>query len=197
MDKKLIMIAAPPACGKNYVSEMICNAVGQITFLDKDDLAPLLYRAFDVCGEKLDLDGAFYGENLRDYEYETLLKLAFSTLRFSDLVLVNAPFSREVRDEGYMRQLKARAEALGAKLILIWVHTPTEVCYRRMKARNSIRDTDKLQHWEEYVRKINYNPPEALVAAGAVDGLVVFENENDQTAKESLRQVLEILGECV
>ena len=40
----------------------------------------------------------FYLKNLRSAEYATLFDLAFSALRFSDLVLVNAPFLKEIRD---------------------------------------------------------------------------------------------------
>ena len=56
------------------------------------------------------MDGAFYLQNLRSAEYATLFDLAFSALRFSDLVLVNAPFLKEVRDVEYMRGLKAASE---------------------------------------------------------------------------------------
>ena len=92
MPKTLLLVAAPPACGKNHVSEMICRAKEGVTYLDKDDLSPLLRRAFAVADRAVDMDGAFYLEHLRPYEYETLLQIAFSALRFSDTVLINAPF---------------------------------------------------------------------------------------------------------
>ena len=195
MSGTLLLVAAPPACGKNYVSEMIGNAASGVAYLDKDDLSVLLRRAFAVCGEDINMDGAFYLENLRPYEYETLLNLAFSALRFSDTVLVNAPFLREVRDEAYMRRLKERANALGAKLVLVWVSTPLAVCYERMKARNSDRDREKLLHWDEYVRKTDYSIPTALEQNAAVDRLIVFENANDETAQASLARVLQCIGE--
>jgi len=37
--KKMILVAAPPACGKNYVSELISKEIGQISYFDKDDLS--------------------------------------------------------------------------------------------------------------------------------------------------------------
>ena len=42
MKKKLIFVAAPPACGKTYVSQRIAEAVPQMVYLDKDDLCDLL-----------------------------------------------------------------------------------------------------------------------------------------------------------
>ena len=192
--KKLILVAAPPACGKNYVSELICEALCNISYFDKDDLGILLRRSFELSGEKIDMDGKFYLQNLRFYEYETLFKCAFSALRFSDYVLVNAPLLREVRDAEYMRRLKDEAHEVSAELILVWVVALCGACYERMKSRNSDRDIMKLAQWEDYVRKIDYSTPEILATIGAVDKLFVFDNENSDTAAESLRRLLDILN---
>lgn len=193
--KKLILVAAPPACGKNYVSELICNTLGNVTYLDKDDLSILLRRAFALCGEELNMDGDFYLRNLHAAEYGTLFDLAFSALRFSDAVLVNAPLIQEVRDVEYMSRLKGRAGELGAELILVWVVASSSACYERMKSRNSDRDIMKLAQWEEYVRKTDCSAPQTLVTSDAVDKLFVFDNENNETATHSLEKFLEILGE--
>ena len=193
MKKKLILVSAPPACGKTYVSEYISRSVEHIVYLDKDDLADLLRRSFELCGEKLDMDGQFYVENLRSVEYSTILHIAFSTLRFEDLVLLNAPLSKEVRDSDYMRSLKERAASLDAELVLVWVTAPLEVCYERMKKRNSDRDILKLENWDEYVKNINYTAPLKLVEDKAVDSLIVFDTADDNAFAESLEKALEII----
>ena len=169
MKKKLILVAAPPACGKTYVSELLAKALGHATYLDKDALAPLLRRAFSLCGQATDMDGDFYRENLRSYEYETILDIAFSALRFEEFVILNAPFSTEVRDIVFMRSLKEKAHALDAELMLIWVSAPIDVCFERIKARNSDRDWLKIANWDEYVKKINNNAPTELESQNAVD----------------------------
>ena len=193
--KKMILVAAPPASGKNYVSEMICRACGQISYFDKDDLGGLLRRAFALCGEELNMDGDFYSRNLHSAEYGTLFDLAFSALRFSNAVLVNAPLIKEVRDVEYMSRLKQRAGELGAELILVWVVASSSACYERMKSRNSDRDIMKLAQWEEYVRKTDCSAPQTLLTSDAVDRLFVFDNENNEIATHSLEKFLEILGE--
>ncbi len=193
MKKKLILVAAPPACGKTYVSELISRSVGQIVYLDKDDLADLLRCSFRLCGEPLDMDSAFYRENLRPAEYSTILGIAFSALRFSNLVILNAPFGREVRDADYMRTLKERTARMDAELVLIWVTAPTDVCHARMIKRNSDRDILKLENWEEYIKKIDFSAPIALLAANAVDRLIVFDTQTDQTTDASLAETLDIL----
>lgn len=195
MKKKLILVAAPPACGKNFVSELICGEIKNITYLDKDDLVDLLYCSFNLREEKIDMDGEFYVKNLRSAEYDTLLRLAFSALRFETLVLVNAPFIKEVRDVEYMRALKERTKALGAELVVIWVTAPIEVCYERMKKRNSNRDLLKLLEWHEYVKKVDYSAPYILQQSSAVDKLYVFDNTNSTMVEKSLKYILKKLGE--
>ena len=191
--KKMILVAAPPACGKNYVSELICNAVGNISYFDKDDLNPLLRKSFALCKENVDMDGEFYLENLRSAEYNTLFNLSFSALRFSKSVLVNAPLLKEIRSTEYMKDLKEKAHELDAELILVWIIASSDACYERMKARNSDRDVQKLANWDEYRRKTDYTSPDALEACGAVDKLFIFDNKNNETASKSLEKLLDIL----
>lgn len=195
MSKSLILLSAPPASGKNFVAELVCRSLKSVCYLDKDDLAPLLRRSFDLTGERLDMDGEFYLNNLRPFEYETLINMALSALRFSDKVLVNAPFLREVRDNEYMQSLKARVGEIGAELTVVWVSASPEVCYERMKKRGSDRDAKKLLSFEEYLKKTDYTPPTALLEKGAVHKLFVFANENREEALESLDKLLKILGE--
>ena len=105
MKKKLILVAAPPACGKTFVSEKIAEACSHIAYFDKDDLCDLVGCAFDLCGRERNMDSEFYSQNIRPFEYGSLMRLALSAVRFEDVVLVNAPFGKEVRDVEYMTDL--------------------------------------------------------------------------------------------
>lgn len=191
----MILVGAPPACGKNYVSGLICEALGRVSYFDKDELGALLRRSFELCGERVNMDGGFYLENLRSAEYETLFDLAFSALRYTDTVLVNAPLIKESRDAEYMRGLKTRAGKLGAELIFVWVVASSEVRYERMKARGSDRDAMKLASWDEYSRGLDCSAPTELERCRAVDRLFIFDNESRATAEQSLRKFLDMLGE--
>ena len=196
MEKTLILVASPPACGKTYVSRKLSEALGGLVYLDKDDLCDLLRAAFKVANQPVDMDGAFYIENLRGAEYATILHIAFSTLQYGDRVLLNAPFGKEVRDPAFMRSLKDRANAQGARLLLIWVTAPLEVCHARMQQRNSDRDTLKLADWEAYVKKINYAPPYELAKQAAVDELILFDTKDDEAFQASMEQTIKtVLGE--
>ena len=165
-----------------------------MVYLDKDDLSDIVRAAFNASGQKLDMDGEFYVKNIRSAEYSTILNIAFSTLRFEDKVLLNAPFGKEVRNIDFMQKLKEKANNMGAELIMIWVTAPVEVCHERMKKRNSDRDILKLKNWAEYVEKINYAPPVELKERDAVDKFFVFNTENDKTVNECLAKALDIIS---
>lgn len=194
MKKKLILVASPPACGKTYVSRLIAKAVEHAVYLDKDDLCDLLRAAFQAAGQPVDMDGLFYGEKLRPAEYATVLNIAFSALEFEDLVILNAPFGKEVRDAQYMRELKERANAMGAELLLIWITVPMELWRRRMEERGSGRDTGKLERWEDYVKTVNHEPPYRLREQKAVDGFLIFNNACDTAAAQSLEEALKMIS---
>ena len=192
MKKKLILVAAPPACGKTYVSELIAKSVNNIVYLDKDDLGDLIRTCFALSDKEVDMDGDFYIKNIRSSEYSTILNIAFSALRFADIVLLNAPFGKEVRDAEYMQSLKQKANENDAELLLVWVTASIEVCYERMRKRNSVRDVQKLENWEEYVKKIDFTPPFELKEKDAVDKFVIFDANNDETTKHSLNEILKL-----
>ncbi len=99
---------------------------------------------------------AFFQQNIRDYEYDCVLALAMEALDYDDIVLINAPFTQEVRDNAFIANLKAKLAAKGATLAVIWVETSPEVVHQRMIERNSDRDTWKLAHWDEYLRRCNF-----------------------------------------
>ena len=193
MKKRFILVAAPPACGKTFVSELVAKSLGRCTYLDKDDLAPLLRQSFALQNQPLNMDGEFYLENFRSVEYETILRIAFSALRFDDTVILNAPFGKEVRDSDYIRQLKEKANAHNADLILIWVSCPTTVCYQRMKNRNADRDFLKLANWDSYIKTVNYSAPVALETEHAVDKLIVFDTTDEQSTQTALSKTLEMM----
>ena len=193
MRKKLILVAAPPACGKTYVSERLAKALGHAVYLDKDMLAPLIRQGFALCNEEFDMDGEFYISNLRSAEYQTILDIAFSALRFEDAVILNAPFGKEVRSIEFMRSLKEKANGMGADLILIWIYVPLEICRERMVCRNADRDQKKIANWEAYTKKVNYSIPTELADPDAVNTFYVFNGTDPKTSESSFEEAIKLL----
>ncbi len=190
--KHLILVTSPPASGKTFVSKQLAKRFRNIVYLDKDALVPLSNRIFLAGNEEINRSSAFFEENIRNYEYITILDIAFEALEYADLVLINAPFTREVRDNDYIKDLKAKLAERGAELTVVWVETDIEVSHKRMIARNSPRDTWKLAHWDEYVAGRDYSAP-AIPALS--DCLVKFFNSNTVEFNESMERITKYLLE--
>ena len=137
MVKKLILVTSPPACGKTFISKALAKRLPHVVYLDKDTLIPLSKRIFAVAGEEYNRSSDFFEENIRDYEYDVIVDLALEALEYEDIVLINAPFTREIRDTGYMDNLKAKLAGKGATLVIIWVETSPEIVHERMVSRDS------------------------------------------------------------
>lgn len=185
--KHLILVTSPPACGKTFISKQLARALTNCVYLDKDTLIVLSKQIFKVANEEYNRSSDFFEENIRDYEYMAVMKLAYEALEYNDTVLINAPFSREIRDEGYLLGLREELEIRGADLMIIWVHTDIEVCHQRMIQRASDRDTWKLENWEEYVASQNFDMP------SHIEDLIVFENSSDAQFKKSLDRTVKII----
>ena len=51
----------------------------------------------------------FFEENIRDYEYEVTVNFGLEALEYDDIVLINAPFTREVHDEKFLKNFSKKA----------------------------------------------------------------------------------------
>ena len=55
---------------------------------------------------------------------------------------------------------------------------------------NSVRDTWKLEHWDEYVKTIDYSIPEALKKMSSCLDLMLFYNSSDEEYQKSMEMVI-------
>ena len=191
--KRLILVTSPPACGKTYISKKLAENLKHVVYLDKDTLIPLSKVIFEVAGEPYNRSSDFFKKYIRDVEYVTILDLACEALKYDDIVLINAPFTQEVRDGAYINELKKRLVQMNTKLTVIWVQTDVEVCKQRMLARGSDRDTWKVEHWDEYIQGVNFDIPAALDDPDVLDDLLIFNNSSDAEYHESMHRILDII----
>lgn len=188
--KNLILVTSPPACGKTFISKQLAKHLKHVVYLDKDTLIVLSKQIFVVAGQEYNRSSDFFEENIRDYEYRCVEDLALEALEYADNVLINAPFTQEIRDRAWVEQMEKRLAKHGAKLVVVWVVTDPEVCHQRMIARNSDRDTWKLQNWDEYISRLNFNVPYDIVADGDEQmELKLFYNSSEEEFKESLVRI--------
>lgn len=192
MKKRMILVTSPPASGKTYVSKELAKRLHGIVYLDKDALIPLSNRVFIAGGEPINRSSDFFEENIRNYEYDAILDIGFEALEYNDLVMINAPFTREVRNNDFILDLRQKLAKHGADLILIWVITDIEVCRKRMIARNSPRDTWKLENWDAYISRRDYSVPDLPALEGC---LVKFYNSSDDEYAESMERISNLLLE--
>lgn len=192
--KKLILVTSPPACGKTFISKQLAKNLKHVVYLDKDTLIVLSKQIFVVANQEYNRSSDFFEEYIRDYEYYAVVDLALEALDYNDIVLINAPFTREIRDREYIRGLKSRLAGKGAVLKVIWVETDPEVCHQRMIERNSDRDTWKLEHWDEYISGVNFDIPEVINEDN--DGtLMIFKNSSQDEFSESMKRITKELLE--
>ncbi|MBP7347099.1 MAG: ATP-binding protein [Butyrivibrio sp.] len=193
--KRLILVTSPPASGKTYISKQLAKKLKHVVYLDKDTLIVLSKQIFAVANQEYNRSSDFFEKNIRDYEYDAIVALALEALEYDDIVLINAPFTREIRDEKYMADLKAKLALKNARLTVIWVKTDIDVCRQRMISRNSDRDTWKLAHWDEYISGINFEIPRELDDPKCKDDLLVFENSSQEEFDKSMEEILNIIEE--
>lgn len=184
--KHLILVTSPPASGKTYISKQLAKKLKHIVYLDKDALVPLSNRTFIAAGEEINRSSDFFEENIRNYEYDVILDMAIEALEYEDLVLINAPFTREIRDNDFVISLKKRLADIGAQLTLVWVETNVEICRQRMIARNSDRDVWKINNWDEYIATRNYNAPDIPALK---DCTLIFNNSSTREYEESMERI--------
>ena len=181
--KKLILVTSPPACGKTFISKQLAKALNHVVYLDKDTLIPLSKQIFAVAHQPYDRSSIFFEKYIRDLEYRVVLDLAME--------------AQEIRDLDYITTLRAELKKKQAELVVIWVDTNPEVCHQRMIDRASDRDMWKLNHWDEYILGVNFNPPLSLKLENQPDSLLIFHNSSDEEFEESMKTIVAQLEAAV
>ena len=84
----MILVTSPPACGKSFVTDKLARALKNCVYLDKDSLLVLSAQIFKVAGEPNNRSSQFFEDNVRNYEYDAILEVAFEALKYNDYVLI-------------------------------------------------------------------------------------------------------------
>lgn len=195
MQKRLILVTSPPASGKTYISKKLAENLKHIVYLDKDTLIPLSKQIFVVANQEYNRSSDFFEKYIRDFEYTTILDLAFEALNYDSKVLINAPFTREIRDEEYIKILKLKLRNFNAKLTVIWVITKPAIIHQRMIERNSDRDKWKLENWNEYMKTIDFSIPATIDDVDDNLDFLKFYNSSNTEYQESMKRVVDLLEE--
>lgn len=200
MKKRLILVTAPPACGKTFVSKELSKELQPIVYLDKDTVIPLSEQVFAAAGEPFDRSSDFFEKWVRDPEYVITVNFAKEALLYADLCLINAPFTRELAFKkqhyiDYMKGLQADLHKIGAKLTVVFVECDPEIVRQRMIERAEVdpdakkRDWWKIEHWEEYNADRVYTAPKELAESDIIDEFFVVNNNSMEELKASMAEL--------
>ena len=188
MAKHFILITSPPACGKTRLAKRLATELENVVYLDNDTLIPLSKQVFRVAGKPYNRSSKFFQKNIRDYEYEVIINLGMESVKYADTVIINAPFTREVRDEKFIANFKSRLEKVGAKLLIVWISATPELCKYRMVKRNSDRDKWKIENWDEYIKGVDFSAPNI-----SEEELFIHKNSTDEEADEHFARLVEFI----
>lgn len=184
--KKLILVTSPPASGKTTLAKALAKAMRDTVYLDKDTLIPLSKKIYEIANEPYNRDSEFFEKNIRNLEYKVILDFAAEAIQFDSNVIINAPFSWEIRNPEAIFAMRERFSRFGAELCVIWIECSIETTHQRMIKRNSERDTWKLENWDAYVKTENFDPPD-------IEDLLIYENDTEELSKRSFAKLLRTL----
>lgn len=149
----IVLVGGHAGSGKTEVSKIISKAKGW-AILDKDTLTHTLVEALAerICGDADDRQSEKYVEIIRPLEYSTLLEVMWEVVESGVRgVVVTAPFNKELRDPGLIREIAQQGEDCGYEVSTIWVQCDDEVRLERIIRRGRERDRWKIENWETWV----------------------------------------------
>lgn len=175
--------------GKTEVGLIVARLTGW-ALLDKDPMTRSLAEALLVAlgQSKDDRQSETYLTMVRPAEYDALREVMLQNVQAGVSVILNAPFLRELGNEAWCQRLQADADALGARLRVIWVRTDLESMRIYLDRRGAARDTHKLENWPTYSAGVN------LEFAPRLPHVIVDNSIQDPPLQKQVENVLERWG---
>lgn len=206
--KKLyIIIAGAIAAGKTTLALNLARAIPNCFYLDKDDLGPMAEKIFEVGKETpYDRQSQFFRDHVRDVEYVVTEIMALRGLLFNDCVIVNTPYTGEIREELFeggqsktLCQLREQVQARGGELMVIYIDIDRETAKYRLLKRKAedpaaaVRTPKVYNDIDAFLDKQNLNLPQGATVTDA-DRFFVFHAAQPEQSFEELKHVLNITG---
>jgi len=154
------VVAGAPGTGKTTVAGLLSARLSPpAALIDKDTVyggfvAATLAAAGRPNGER---EGSWYDDHIKIHEYAGLAALTREVRANGCPVILVAPLTQAIRS---IPEWTRFTDALGGDPIrLVWVGIPAAELRRRLVARDSSRDTAKLDAFDEFVTRMRPNEP--------------------------------------
>ena len=218
--KRFVIVSGPVCSGKTTLALNIAHNRGSCYYFDKDDLVPTsmaTFRAVDKlvpAGVDIGYDRSeialcdrhsqFFKDFIRNPEYDSTRDVLIKGLQFSKLVIVNAPYTSELKKEAAgscpaFDTFPPFFEKEDAEFMVIFVHVSKEELKNRLLNRKkedpeaAKRDPNVYTDIDAYLAGENVEPPK-LDGSKNVDRLFVFEASTDELRDESYAKLMKLLG---
>jgi predicted kinase len=154
------VVAGAPGAGKSTVAALLLARLDPApAVLDKDVLfgglvTALLAAHGRPAGER---EGPWYDEHVKRYEYGAMTAAARQIRTAGTPVLLDAPFTTQIRDLDRWRAWEA--ELGGPKVRLVWVRTDPDTLHGRLLHRGDPKDQGKLAAYDRFVARMRPDDP--------------------------------------
>ena len=107
-----------------------------------------------------DRESDVYLSKVRDFEYQTMMKIAYENLEMEQSVVCSAPFVKEFNSSQWLEDTAFDAETVGGTLSLVWIDVDQRTANKRLISRGANRDNWKLANWDTYLSMTEHSPPQ-------------------------------------
>ncbi|SER88416.1 AAA domain-containing protein [Gracilibacillus ureilyticus] len=184
--QKLVFYVGVAGTGKTTVAEKVAAQI-PCAFLDRDTVGGRFVERFLEMNnlDPNDRDSAFYKENLRDLEYDTTKDICIENLRVGQNVFMISPFTAELKNKEWIEEVieasgKSKAE-VDVKVVVVTLQD-IEQQRERIEERGTVRDTWKLENWDQYETRVDFVP--TINWDIAQDDILVFDNSGELTEEK-------------
>jgi predicted kinase/transcriptional regulator with XRE-family HTH domain len=152
----LTLVGGYAGSGKSEFATNLSAITGWSIF-DKDVLTrPLVEQLLLAHGSKIyDRESDIYLNKVRPFEYRSLIESGRQNLRAGNSTILCAPFLKEFKDQAWMERVRQFCTQQKAHLAIVWIKCDVESMFDYITYRSAARDEWKLEHWDEYVAKLD------------------------------------------
>lgn len=152
----LLLLGGHAGTGKTTFGRILARRSGW-PLLDKDTTTQAVVeealRAYGLSPN--DRESTLYVDRVHPREHEALLNGAAENAACGLSVIVSSPFARELQDQSWIEQTKARFKTLGSAVTIAWIHCDLGSMRTYLQRRGASRDEAKLASWDDYVASLD------------------------------------------